>query len=67
MANSKSQLQDKDNTINSLQATIDKADDACCKIATYSTYGIMIVITFLLFSGFFAKKYIPESFWNLSF
>lgn len=65
IANSISQLQDKDNTITNLRGTVDKADDACRKIATYITFVIMGVISILLFAGFFAKKYIPESFWNI--
>ncbi|SDF54015.1 hypothetical protein SAMN05216518_108114 [Bacteroidales bacterium KHT7] len=65
IADSNSQLQAKDETISGLQDTINQTDNFCRKVATMLTNIIMSIFAIILFVGFFAKRYMPDSIWNI--
>lgn len=58
------QISEKDAAIGELKARIDVVDGKCKRIANAVSFVVMLLLSFALFCGFFAKRYIPETFWD---
>ena len=62
--NSEAKLAEKESQLNIQSQTINTTEKTCAKISQFITFTIMIVISLLLLTGFFAKRYMPSSFWK---
>lgn len=58
-------ITEKTNKIEYLEGQIEHVDNYCKEKASMFSNAVMIVISILLFAGFFAKRYLPTSFWEL--
>lgn len=59
------EITEKTNKIEYLEGQIGHVDNYCKGMAGMISNAVMIVISILLFVGFFAKRYLPTSFWEL--
>ena len=59
------EITEKTNKIEYLEGQIGHVDNYCKRMAGMISNAVMIVISILLFVGFFAKRYLPTSFWEL--
>ena len=58
-------ITEKTNKIEYLEGQIEHVDNYCKGMASMLSNALMLVISILLFIGFFAKRYLPTSFWKL--